>query len=69
MHDLIVLEFEPPIELCADSAEPAWDSLSHSFSVLPLHVLFLFQSKYVNIKKIKTKVTQEVVGVKETMLY
>ena len=27
-HDLTVHEFEPCIELCADSAEPAWDYLS-----------------------------------------
>ena len=26
-HDLTVLGFEPRIGLCADSAEPAWDSL------------------------------------------
>ena len=29
-HDLTVLEFKPCIGLCIDSAEPAWDSLSHS---------------------------------------
>ena len=29
-HDLTFCEFEPPIGLCADSAEPAWDSLSFS---------------------------------------
>ena len=27
-HDLMVSEFEPRTGLCADSAEPAWDSLS-----------------------------------------
>ena len=27
-HDLKVLEFEPCVGLCADSVEPAWDSLS-----------------------------------------
>ena len=32
-HDLTVGEFEPRVRLCADSAEPAWDSLSPS---LPL---------------------------------
>ena len=31
-HDLMVHEFEPHVGLCADSAEPTWDSLS-----LPLH--------------------------------
>ena len=27
-HDLTVCEIEPHIGLCADSVEPAWDSLS-----------------------------------------
>ena len=27
-HDLTISEFEPCVGLCADSAEPAWDSLS-----------------------------------------
>ena len=27
-HNLVVHEFKPHIGLCADSAEPAWDSLS-----------------------------------------
>ena len=27
-HDLMVHEFEPHVGLCADGAEPAWDSLS-----------------------------------------
>ena len=31
-HDLMVREFEPHIGLHADSAEPAWDSLSPSLS-------------------------------------
>ena len=31
-HDLIVPEFEAHIRLRADSAEPAWDSLSPSVS-------------------------------------
>ena len=34
-HDLMVHEIEPHIRLCADSAEPAWDSLSPSLSALP----------------------------------
>ena len=34
-HDLLVCEHEPLIRLCADSAEPAWDSLSLPLS-LPL---------------------------------
>ena len=28
VRDLTVCEVEPRIQLCADSAEPAWDSLS-----------------------------------------
>ena len=32
-HDLMVCEFEPRIGLCADSMEPAWDSLSPSLSL------------------------------------
>ena len=36
-HDLKVREFEPHMGLCADSAEPAWDSLSFFLSApLPL---------------------------------
>ena len=31
-HDLMVCEFEPHIGLCADSEEPARDSLSPSLS-------------------------------------
>ena len=29
-HDLTVCEFEPQIGLCADGAEPAWDSVAPS---------------------------------------
>ena len=35
-HDLLVHRIEPHFGLCADSEEPAWDSLSPSLS-LPLH--------------------------------
>ena len=35
VHDLTVCGFEPCIGLCADSVEPAWDSLSLLLS-LPL---------------------------------
>ena len=36
-HDLMVCEFEPPVGLCADSVEPAGDSLSLPLSLpLPL---------------------------------
>ena len=40
-HDLTVCEFKPRIGLCADSAEPAWDSLSPILSAPPLLMLFL----------------------------
>ena len=33
-HDLMVREFKPQTGLCADSVEPAWDSLSPSLSLL-----------------------------------
>ena len=32
-HDLTVREFEPHVGLCADSVEPAWDSVSLSLSL------------------------------------
>ena len=35
-HDLEVCEFEPCIRFCADSAEPAGDSLSPSLSAPPV---------------------------------
>ena len=35
-HDLTVREFQPRVGLCADSAEPAWDSLCPSPSPLSL---------------------------------
>ena len=36
-HDFMVHEVEPHVGLCADSMEPAWDSLSPSLSdPLPL---------------------------------
>ena len=40
-HDLTVREVEPRLGLCADGAEPAWDSLSPLLSVPPLLVLSL----------------------------
>ena len=43
-HDLTVCEMEPHIGLCADSAEPAWDSLSPSLSAPPLLMLVLSRS-------------------------
>ena len=39
--NLAVCEFEPRVGLCADSVEPAWDSVSLSLSVPPLPVLSL----------------------------
>ena len=47
-HDLEVREFEPCIELCADSAEPDWDSLSPSLFAPPVLVLSLSVSLSVN---------------------
>ena len=44
-HDLTVCGFEPHIWLCADSAEPAWDSLSLSLSLSALTLLALSLSK------------------------
>ena len=34
-HDLTACGIEPRVRLCADSEEPARDSLSASFSALP----------------------------------
>ena len=47
-HDLPVCEFEPRFGLCADSLEPAWDSLSPSLFAPPLGPLSLSLS---NINK------------------
>ena len=44
-HDLMVHEFEPRIELCTDSVEPAWDSLSPPLSPPAQIKLSLFLSK------------------------
>ena len=40
-HDLTVCETEPHVGLCADGAEPAWDSFSPSLSAPPLLMLVL----------------------------
>ena len=40
-HDFMVHETEPHIELCTDSVEPAWDSLSVPLPNLCLHSLSL----------------------------
>ena len=50
-HDLIVGEFELRMGLCADSAEPAWDSLTPSLSLsaspllAPYGMLSVFHNK------------------------
>ena len=42
-HDLVVREFKSQVGLCADSVEPAWDSLSLSLSLsLSAHPLLTF---------------------------
>ena len=48
----MVHEFEPHLELCADSVEPAWDSLSPSLS---LRMLTLSQNKQTTTKLLKKK--------------
>ena len=40
-HNLTVGGIKPRVGLCADSMEPAWDSLSPSFSAPPLLVFSL----------------------------
>ena len=40
-HDLAVCVFEPWVRFCADSAEPAWDSLSLFLCPSPIHSLYL----------------------------
>ena len=35
-HDLTIRELEPHIQLCADSTEPAWDSLLSAPPLLAL---------------------------------
>ena len=42
-HNLMVLGFKPQVGFCADSTEPAWDSLSLSLCPSPLRMLFLSQ--------------------------
>ena len=38
-RDLTVCEFKPCLKFCADSAEPAWNSLSPSLSAPPAHAI------------------------------
>ena len=53
-HDLTVREFDLRVGLCADSLEPAWDSLSLSLSAPPLLALSVSLSHTINFKKKKT---------------
>ena len=52
-HNLTVGEFKPHVGLCADSAEPAWDSLppSLSLSAPPLLRCMLFLGLKINKTK------------------
>ena len=50
-HDITVREFGLRIRPCADSLDPAWDSLSLSLSTPPLLVLSLSQKKKNEKKK------------------
>ena len=45
-QDLTVHEFEFRTELCADSTEPAWDSLSPSLYLCPSSAFSLKINKY-----------------------
>ena len=65
-RDLTVGGFEPHIGLCADSKEPAWDSLSPSLSGMPSlmkNKTKTKQNKYKNDKKslnlAKSRVSKE----------
>ena len=48
VRDLTFCGFKPSIGLCAESGEPAWESLSLLFCPFPVHVVSLSLS---NIKK------------------
>ena len=54
-HDLTAHEFESCVGLCADSAEPGWDSLSLALSLHPYPAFpnSLSLSKEINLKKKK----------------
>ena len=43
--DPMVCEFEPHVGLCADSTEPAWDSLSLSLCLSPACACSLSRNK------------------------
>ena len=50
-HDLMVCGIEPHVRLCADSEEPAWDSLFLLLS-LPLPYRYLSHSLSLKINKL-----------------
>ena len=52
-HNLMVWEIKPPVELCADRAEPAWDLLSPLLSAPPLlvHMLSLARTLSLSLSK------------------
>ena len=52
-HDLTVCGFKPWVRLCADSADPAWDSLSLSLCPSCVLSLSLSLSLKTNLKKKK----------------
>ena len=49
-HDVVVCEFEPYVGLHADSAEPAWDSLSLSLCSSPCSLSLSLSLKINTIK-------------------
>ena len=57
-HDLMVCGIEPCVTPCAESTEPAWDSISPSFSAPPLLMLSpsVSQNKFINIKQIEVNI-------------
>ena len=54
-HDLVVRGFKSHIGLCADRAEPAWDSLFPSPCASPAHLLSLSKINK-HFKKFKNRV-------------
>ena len=59
-HGLRVCEFKPHDRLCADSEEPAWDSVSPSLSACPpAYSLSLSLSLPLKINKETLKISKE----------
>ena len=54
-HELVVPEFEPHIDLHADSVEPAWDSLS-----LPVSLPFLLSFSFSLSLSLSLSLSQEI---------